>query len=55
MSHVIGKSDRHYLGMAYTPAGAILPECGANIANVTKDVQILSQLTTRLRLYGSDW
>ncbi|KIM25033.1 glycoside hydrolase family 17 protein [Serendipita vermifera MAFF 305830] len=45
---------KSFYGMAYTPGGAIMPQCGANIANVTKDIQILSQLTTRLRLYGSD-
>lgn len=41
--------------MAYTPTGAIMPECGANIDEVHRDIAILSQLTTRLRLYGSDW
>jgi glucan 1,3-beta-glucosidase len=41
--------------MAYTPPGAIMPECGANINDVHRDVQILAQMTTRLRLYGSDW
>ncbi|CAD6563608.1 MAG: hypothetical protein TREMPRED_000010 [Tremellales sp. Tagirdzhanova-0007] len=30
------------------------PWCGATQANVTRDIQILSQLTTRLRLYGAD-
>ncbi|KAG8772995.1 hypothetical protein FRC19_005969, partial [Serendipita sp. 401] len=40
--------------MAYTPPGAIMPECGANITAVRKDMEKLSQLTTRLRLYGSD-
>ncbi|KAG8804903.1 hypothetical protein FRC17_005836 [Serendipita sp. 399] len=45
---------KSFWGMAYTPAGAIMPECGANITAVRNDVQRLSQLTTRLRLYGSD-
>ena len=45
---------KSFYGLAYTPVGAIMPECGANIADVRKDMQKLSQLTTRLRLYGSD-
>ncbi|KAL1405860.1 hypothetical protein Q8F55_007538 [Vanrija albida] len=43
-----------FWGMAYDPDGAILPMCGALQANVTRDIQILSQLTTRLRLYGAN-
>ncbi|KAF8754281.1 glycosyl hydrolase 17 family [Rhizoctonia solani] len=43
-----------FYGFAYTPLGALLPECGATQANVTEDIQLLSQLTTRIRLYGSD-
>ncbi|KAG8838099.1 hypothetical protein FRB91_007791 [Serendipita sp. 411] len=45
---------KSFWGMAYTPPGAIMPECGANITAVRKDMEKLSQLTTRLRLYGSD-
>lgn len=41
-----------FWGLAYTPYGAI--DCTATQANVTKDMQLLSQLTTRLRLYASD-
>jgi hypothetical protein len=41
--------------MAYTPRGAIMPECGTNLSDIDRDVQILAQLTTRIRLYGSDW
>lgn len=43
-----------FWGMAYQPDGAIPPMCGATQANVTRDIQILSQLTTRLRLYGAN-
>lgn len=43
-----------FWGMAYQPDGAIPPACGANLASVTRDMQILSQLTTRLRLYGAN-
>jgi hypothetical protein len=32
----------------------IVISCGATQANVTRDVQILSQLTTRIRLYGAN-
>jgi len=41
-------------GMAYEPLGAILPTCGATFDQVLEDVYLMSQLTTRLRLYGTD-
>lgn len=41
-------------GMCYTPINTQYPGCGDTQQNVTEDIQILSQLTTRLRLYGSD-
>jgi len=41
-------------GMAYEPLGAILPDCGATFDQVLEDVYLMSQLTTRLRLYGTD-
>ncbi|GAA6060363.1 hypothetical protein JCM10212_004547 [Sporobolomyces blumeae] len=44
---------RSFYGMTYTPYGAVEPACGATLANVTEDIQLLSQLTTRLRTYGS--
>ncbi|KAI0312323.1 glycoside hydrolase superfamily [Amylostereum chailletii] len=40
--------------MAYTPEGSQLPDCGANILDVITDIQLMSQLTTRIRLYGAD-
>lgn len=43
-----------FYGFGYTPIGAILPDCGANITGVIEDIQLLSQLTTRIRTYGSD-
>lgn len=43
-----------FYGLAYTPEGAQLPECGANSAAVIEDIQLISQLTTRIRLYGAD-
>ncbi|GAA5972063.1 hypothetical protein JCM11641_002479 [Rhodosporidiobolus odoratus] len=43
-----------FYGMAYTPLN-VLEEygCGATLANVTEDMQLLSQLTTRIRTYAS--
>ena len=43
-----------FYGFAYTPPGALMPNCGATQANVTEDIQLLSQITTRIRLYGAD-
>jgi len=41
--------------IAYTPYGAILPQCGATLQNVTEDIKLLSQLTPRIHLYAADW
>ncbi|GLB40327.1 putative glycosyl hydrolase 17 family protein [Lyophyllum shimeji] len=41
-------------GLAYTPQGSQLPDCGAQLSDVIQDVQLMSQLTTRIRLYGAD-
>ncbi|ORY31807.1 glycoside hydrolase superfamily [Naematelia encephala] len=43
-----------FWAIAYTPQSTLLPWCGAVQANVTRDIQLLSQLTTRLRLYGAN-
>ncbi|KAG6900789.1 hypothetical protein C0993_000108 [Termitomyces sp. T159_Od127] len=43
-----------FYGIAYTPEGSQLPDCGNRLANVITDIQLLSQLTTRIRLYGAD-
>ncbi|KAF8340607.1 glycoside hydrolase superfamily [Cantharellus anzutake] len=43
-----------FYGIAYTPTGAILPSCGATREAVINDIQILSQMTTRIRTYGAD-
>ncbi|KDQ19321.1 glycoside hydrolase family 17 protein [Botryobasidium botryosum FD-172 SS1] len=45
---------RSFYGFAYTPLGAQMPSCGATQANVTEDIQLLSQLTPRIRIYGAD-
>jgi exo-beta-1,3-glucanase (GH17 family) len=43
-----------FYGIAYTPAGSQLPNCGNSLSDVITDIQLLSQLTTRVRLYGAD-
>ncbi|THH32245.1 hypothetical protein EUX98_g1958 [Antrodiella citrinella] len=43
-----------FYGLAYTPEGSQLPECGNNISAVIQDIQLMSQLTSRIRLYGAD-
>ncbi|KAK4050621.1 hypothetical protein OIV83_003347 [Microbotryomycetes sp. JL201] len=45
--------SKSFWGLCYTPFLAQEPWCGATLANVTEDVQIMSQLTPRLRMYGS--
>jgi len=43
-----------FWGIAYTPQNVQLPDCGAVQSNVSQEIQIISQLTTRIRTYGSD-
>ncbi|KAH7926375.1 glycoside hydrolase family 17 protein [Leucogyrophana mollusca] len=43
-----------FYGIAYTPAGSQLPDCGNTLDQVIEDIQLLSQLTTNIRLYGAD-
>ncbi|KAH9015964.1 glycoside hydrolase family 17 protein [Lactarius deliciosus] len=43
-----------FFGLAYTPAGSQLPNCGNALSDVITDIQLISQLTTRIRLYGAD-
>lgn len=44
-----------FWGMCYTPFESQFQYgCGVDLASVVEDVQTLSQLTTRVRLYGSD-
>ncbi|KAI9755686.1 MAG: hypothetical protein M4579_004184 [Chaenotheca gracillima] len=48
---------RVFPGMDYTPLNAQYPECLSNPPsqdNITKDMAMLSQLTNRVRLYGTD-
>jgi exo-beta-1,3-glucanase (GH17 family) len=41
-------------GLAYTPENSLLPDCGNQLADVITDIQLISQLTKRIRLYGAD-
>ncbi|KIJ13496.1 glycoside hydrolase family 17 protein [Paxillus involutus ATCC 200175] len=43
-----------FYGIAYTPLGSQLPDCGSSLTEVIEDIQLLSQLTTSIRLYGAD-
>jgi hypothetical protein len=48
------KLKKIFTGMDYTPLDAQYPGCGCTQANITADVAILSQLTNKIRLYGTD-
>ncbi|KAF9549227.1 hypothetical protein EC957_004527 [Mortierella hygrophila] len=41
-----------FYGIDYTPRGSQEPDCRVNLGNVIEDIKVLSQLTTRIRLYG---
>ncbi|KAI0649474.1 glycoside hydrolase [Trametes meyenii] len=45
---------KSFYGIAYTPEGSQYPECGNSLADVITDIQLLSQLTDQIRLYGAD-
>lgn len=56
---LMGNPNLHkvFPGMDYTPLGAQYPECLTSPPSqndVTQDVAVLSQLTNRIRLYGTD-
>ncbi|PFH51396.1 glycoside hydrolase family 17 protein [Amanita thiersii Skay4041] len=48
------KLRKSFYGMAYTPENSLFPDCGNSLKDVIRDIQLLSQLTTRVRLYGAD-
>jgi hypothetical protein len=48
------KLKKIFDGMDYTPLNAQYPGCGCIQANITADIAILSQLTSKIRLYGTD-
>ncbi|KAN0093016.1 glycoside hydrolase family 17 protein [Tylopilus felleus] len=43
-----------FWGLAYTPLGAQLPNCGVTLESVIEDIQLMSQVTSNIRLYGAD-
>ncbi|PWN37700.1 glycoside hydrolase [Meira miltonrushii] len=43
-----------FYGMCYTPLNAQYPACGDSQDAVIEDIQLMSQLTTRVRTYGAD-
>lgn len=43
-----------FYGIAYTPLGSQVPDCGNSLTEVIEDIQLLSQITTTIRLYGAD-
>lgn len=45
---------KSFYGMCYTPTDTQYPACGASQDAIIEDIQLLSQLTPRVRLYGAD-
>jgi len=45
---------RSFYGLAYTPANSQYPACGNSLDAVIQDIQVMSQLTPRIHLYGAD-
>ncbi|KAI9593942.1 glycoside hydrolase superfamily, partial [Syncephalis fuscata] len=45
---------KSFYGLTYTPQRAQYPGCGVSLGDVVEDLKVLSQLTTRVRLYGMD-
>ncbi|KAI0787490.1 glycoside hydrolase [Fomes fomentarius] len=45
---------KSFWGIAYTPENSQLPDCGNKLEDVITDIQLLSQLTGQIRLYGAD-
>ncbi|KAF9100144.1 hypothetical protein BGX29_006765 [Mortierella sp. GBA35] len=41
-----------FYGLDHTPRGSQEPDCRVNLGSVIEDIKILSQLTSRIRLYG---
>lgn len=54
---LLNKKNLHqsFYGIDYTPVNSQYQYgCGVNLRNVTLDLAVLSQLTTRIRMYGND-
>lgn len=46
--------QKAFYGMGYTSNGAQYPWCGVTLDQVIEDLKLMSQLTSRVRLYGND-
>jgi hypothetical protein len=51
---IVKNGDLHqsFYGLGYTPSDTQYPQCGSTAEAVLEDIKVLSQLTTRLRIYG---
>ncbi|CAG8492899.1 9722_t:CDS:2 [Paraglomus brasilianum] len=45
---------KSFWGINYGPVNATYPWCGNTLGDVIEDIKLLSQLTSRIRLYGMD-
>ncbi|KAF4119947.1 Glycosyl hydrolases family 17 [Geosmithia morbida] len=59
IKELLNNPDLHkvFRGMDYTPLNAQYPDCVENPPsqnNITRDIAVLSQLTNKVRLYGTD-
>ncbi|PHH64355.1 hypothetical protein CDD81_4712 [Ophiocordyceps australis] len=59
IKNLLNNADLHkvFPGMDYTPLNSQYPDCMHNPPsqnNITRDVAVLSQLTNKIRLYGTD-
>jgi hypothetical protein len=43
-----------FYGVDYNPAKTLMPWCGADLQSIINDVNLMSQITNRIRLYGMD-
>ncbi|KAG2178474.1 hypothetical protein INT44_001626, partial [Umbelopsis vinacea] len=53
---IVKNGDLHqsFYGIGYTPSLTQYPQCGSTAEEVLEDIKVLSQLTSRLRIYGMD-
>ncbi|KAI8578670.1 hypothetical protein K450DRAFT_245982 [Umbelopsis ramanniana AG] len=53
---IVKNGDLHqsFYGIGYTPSHTQYPQCGSTAEEVLEDIKVLSQLTSRLRIYGMD-
>ncbi|KAI0749740.1 glycoside hydrolase [Daedaleopsis nitida] len=45
---------KSFWALAYTPENSQYPDCGNTLEDVITDIQLMSQLTSQIRLYGAD-